>query len=210
MPQYLFPPLELADENGLLAVGGDLSPENLLTAYKQGIFVWPIDETHLTWFSPPKRAILFFDKFHVNKSLKRVINKNKFKIKKNTDFKSVITACAKTPRPTQDGTWITQELILGYTNFHEKGFCDSIEVYLDNKLVGGIYGVRINNSFSAESMFYTEPNASKVALYHLVEDLKKFGITWLDCQVQNPFLESLGVIEVTRDEYTTMLNEALS
>ena len=209
MPIKEFPDINLADEHGLLALGGDLEIESLLLAYKSGIFPWPLDEEYLTWFSPPKRAILFFENFKVNNSLKKAIKNTPYEIKINTNFEQVIINCAKAKRPKQNGTWITDEMITAYINLHNAGFADSYEVYIDQKLVGGIYGVRINNLFSAESMFHKTTNASKIALYSLVHDLKYKGFTFIDCQVQNPFLETLGVIEIKRDDYLKILNKAI-
>ena len=204
-----FPHINSADEHGLLAVGGDLEVESLLLAYKSGIFPWPLDDEYLTWFSPPKRAILFFENFKINKSLKKAIKNTPYEIKINTNFEQVIKNCAQAKRPKQNGTWITDEMVQAYIDLHNTGYADSYEVYINKELVGGIYGVRINKLFSAESMFHKTPNASKIALYSLVHDLKFKGFTFIDCQVQNPFLETLGVTEIERGEYLKMLEGSI-
>ncbi len=201
-----FPPLDTADVDGLLAFGGDLEVESLLLAYQSGIFPWPHNKFELLWFAPPIRAILEIENFHISKSLKRVINQKNYEFHKNKDFQSVITHCANVPRVGQPGTWITKRMIKAYIDLHLANYADSYEIYQDNKLVGGVYGVRIKNYFAAESMFHLTDNASKLALYHLTEDLKQQGITWLDCQVQNPFLKKIGVSELPRGEFLKKLS----
>lgn len=206
-----FPPVESADEDGLLAIGGDLEVESLLLAYKSGIFPWPINDGLLAWFSPPERAVLFVDEFHVSRSFKRLINQARFTTKIDSAFKQVISSCAEiTNRGDQDGTWIIPDIISAYSRLHELGFAHSFETYLDDKLVGGIYGVRIGDFFAAESSFYREPNASKFAMLNLVEYLKSAGISWFDCQVLTPFSESFGAREIPRAEYIELLNQSLS
>ncbi len=204
-----FPPLETADEHGLLAFGGDLEIESLLLAYQSGIFPWPHDQFELLWFAPPIRAILEVENFHISKSLCRVINKQNYQFYKNKDFASVISNCARVPRAGQPGTWITKRMIKAYIDLHLAGYADSFEIYQDSKLVGGVYGVRIKNYFAAESMFHLTDNASKLALYHLVADLKSHQIPWFDCQVQNPFLEKMGVTELLRDDFLVKLCQQL-
>ena len=204
-----FPNIEEADEDGVLAVGGDLEVESLLLAYRSGIFPWPFDEDNLVWFAPPKRALLFFDDLYINRSFRKVIKKQEYTVKKNTAFAEVISTCASIPRSDQPGTWITAEMQAAYIKLHEAGHAHSIEIYQEEELIGGIYGVQIGKCFSAESMFHHLPNASKLALYHLVEDLRQQDCHWLDCQVQNPFLKSLGVTEVQRKEFMSLLVEAI-
>jgi len=210
-----FPPLESADEDGLLAIGGDLEVDSLLLAYKSGIFPWPINgpinDGLLAWFSPPERAVLFVEEFHISRSLKRSINQSRFTTRVDSSFREVIASCAEiTNRGDQGGTLIIPDIISAYTRLHELGFAHSFETYLDDKLVGGIYGVRINNFFAAESSFYREPNASKFAMLNLLEYLKSAGIAWFDCQVLTPFSESFGAREITRAEYIELLNQSLS
>lgn len=201
-----FPPLDHADEHGLLALGGDLELESLLLAYSRGIFPWPISEEYpLAWFSPDPRGILAFDKIHLSKSLRKFLRKNPYEIRFNTNFEAVIMNCAKVPRAENQGTWITQDIIESYINLHKNGFAYSVETYLDNVLVGGVYGVCINRFYSGESMFHTANNASKVALIALLYQLKQKDIGWLDTQMVTPVVESLGGVEITRETYIKML-----
>jgi len=202
-----FPPVEQADEHGLLALGGDLSLESLLLAYTRGIFPWPISEEYpLAWFSPDPRGILAFDKLHLSKSLRKFLKKNPYEIRFNTNFEAVIMNCAKVPRAENQGTWITEDIINSYINLHKNGFAYSVETYLDNVLVGGVYGVCINRFYSGESMFHTADNASKVALIALLYQLKQKDIGWLDTQMVTPVVESLGGIEIPRETYLKMLD----
>ncbi len=206
-----FPPVAQADQYGLLAIGGDLEVESLLLAYQSGIFPWPFSDEYPAWFAPERRAVLFFENFKISKSMQKERRRNKFVFRHNTEFESVIRACAsETNRKKQRGTWINEDVIQAYLNFHKAGYAHSIECFKDEKLVGGLYGVAIGAMFAGESMFYREPNASKLALWHTVETLKAKGITWIDCQVQSKFLESLGVTEVAREEFTRMAEEAVS
>jgi leucyl/phenylalanyl-tRNA---protein transferase len=206
-----FPPTNLADSHGILAVGGDLDCSSLLLAYKRGVFPWPIgDEGSLAWFAPPQRAVLFLDELHIPRTLKKKLRKNIFTTKKNTDFKSVISCCSQLfNRGAQRGTWITPEMVSAYIKLHQAGFCHSYETYRDQKLVGGLYGVQINRMFAGESMFYLEQDASKIALFFLIEDLLSDGVTWIDCQVLTPFFESLGAREITREAFEKLLRHAL-
>jgi len=204
-----FPPVDSADEDGLLAVGGDLDLESLLLAYQNGIFPWPINDELLAWFSPPTRAIISVDEFHISRSLERELKRGRFTTKIDSAFHQVITRCAQViNRGEQDGTWITEEIISAYSELHRLGIAHSFESYLDGELVGGIYGVRVNNFFAAESSFYRKANASKVAMVALYEYLKRDGIPWFDCQVLTPFSESFGAKEISRDEFLRLLNGA--
>lgn len=206
-----FPPVEEADEHGLLALGGDLELESLLLAYTQGIFPWPIsDEYPLAWFSPDPRGILAFDKLHLSKSLKKFLKKNPYEIRFNTNFEAVIMNCARVKRNDQSSTWITQEIIDAYIEMFKQGFAYSCETYLDNKLVGGVYGVCINRFYSGESMFHLEENASKVALVSLMYMLNQRDIKWLDTQMVTPVVQSLGGIEIPRETYIKMLKVSLN
>ncbi|MCL4166113.1 UNVERIFIED_CONTAM: hypothetical protein GTU68_054501 [Idotea baltica] len=211
MPIKSFPDVKYADpETGLIAVGGDISVESLLLAYKNGIFPWPVSDEYLTWFTPPDRAILYTDKMHVSKSLKRYYNQNKFAYKINTNFLKVIESCALVSVRKEDSdTWITDEIIDAYYEFFKAGHAYSVESYLDKKLVGGFYGVIVNGFISAESMFHFESNASKLALYFFVELLKKKNVGWIDFQVLNPFTESLGAEEIEREKFIDLLSKEL-
>ena len=205
-----FPKIESADEHGLLAIGGDLEIESLLLAYSQGIFPWPIsDEYPLAWFSPNPRGLLFFDKLHIPKSFKKFLRKNPYEIKFNHDFESVIRNCATVNRQDQSSTWITEDIIKAYIDFHKQGYAYSIETYLDDRLVGGVYGVCINRFYSGESMFHFEDNASKVALVSLMYLLKQRDIAWLDTQMVTSVVESLGGVEIPRNTFIELLKKYL-
>lgn len=211
MPILDFPPVDQADEHGLLALGGDLELESLLLAYSRGIFPWPIsDEYPLAWFSPNPRGIIAFDKLHISKSLKKFLRKNPYEIRFNTNFEAVIMNCAKVPRADNNGTWITEDIINGYINLHKNGYAYSVETYLEDVLVGGIYGVCINRFYSGESMFHTADNASKVALVALLYQLKQKNIGWLDTQMVTPVIESLGGLAIQREIYLKMLEVSIN
>ncbi|MCK6595154.1 MAG: leucyl/phenylalanyl-tRNA--protein transferase [Bacteriovoracaceae bacterium] len=206
-----FPPLETADEHGLLALGGDLEPDSLILAYTQGIFPWPInDEYPLAWFSPDPRGVLYTEELHISKSLKKFLRKNPFQITFNQQFEAVIKNCALQKRLGQESTWITDELMEAYIQFHRLGFAYSVEVLnQDQKLVGGLYGVNINKYFSGESMFHLEDNASKVALIALVSKLREFEIPYLDTQMVTPIIKSMGGREISRNLFLQFLSKSL-
>ncbi len=205
-----FPPVESADEHGLLAIGGDLAPESVLLAYANGIFPWPIDEETLAWFSPPERAVIFVDEFRPPKRLKRSLKKASFTTKRDTSFTRVMEECAQViNRGDQDGTWITTDMIAAYTALFELGHCHSFETYLEGALVGGLYGIQIGEFFAAESSFFRVSDASKVAMCELVEYLRELQIPWFDCQVLTPFSESFGAREIPRSDYMKLLAQAL-
>ncbi|WP_448211607.1 leucyl/phenylalanyl-tRNA--protein transferase [Colwellia sp. MEBiC06753] len=197
-----FPPLShaLSDPNGLLAIGGDLSPERLLTAYANGIFPWFSDGDPIMWWSPDPRAIIPIDAIKVNRTLRKVINRAQFEISINKAFDQVISLCADAPFRLEE-TWILPEMITAYRNLHKLGFAHSIEVWMDKELVGGLYGIAINGFFSGESMFYSQPNASKLALVALSKLLATQNIRFIDCQLINPFLADMGCIEVSRTAF---------
>lgn len=205
-----FPNVETADEDGLVAVGGDLEPASIILAYKSGIFPWPIHERLLAWFAPPERGVLFLDEFHISRRLKEQLKKHPFTSAVDRDFVRVITRCAEVKnRGDQDGTWITPAMIEAYSELFEMGVAHSFETYLDDELVGGMYGVEIGGFFAAESSFYRETNASKVAMLTLVDYLHAKGITWFDCQVITPFSASFGARPVPRKEFMKMLTRVL-
>jgi leucyl/phenylalanyl-tRNA--protein transferase len=208
----IFPSLNQADENGLLAVGGDLSIETLMDAYTHGIFPWPINEDYpLAWFSPDPRGILEYKNLHIPRSLLKVLKKGDYKITFNQEFDVVIHNCAMVKNRTgQQGTWITEDIINGYNQMFKKGLAYSVECWMQEKLAGGLYGVCLGNYVSGESMFYTEPNASKIALVTLMEHLNNVGITWLDTQMVTPIVKTLGGREIPRDQYIKKLNQSLS
>jgi leucyl/phenylalanyl-tRNA--protein transferase len=205
-----FPPTELADEDGLIGVGGDLEVESLLLAYRSGIFPWPADENLLLWFSPPQRALIFLDQLHLPRSLLKAKRKAPFEFRFNHNFKAVITACAEmTHRGEQRGTWITSDMLQAYCDLHRAGFAHSVEAYQNKKLVGGVYGVNIGRMFAAESAFYRAENASKLAFLELIAKLREHGVQWIDCQQLTPFSLTFGAREVSREQYLEMLTKAL-
>jgi leucyl/phenylalanyl-tRNA--protein transferase len=202
-----FPPPEFADEDsGLLFVGGKLSIENLKNAYSRGIFPWPHDGYPMLWFSPPERGILDFADLHIPKRLQRVRNKHSFTFSWNKAFKQVMAGCAQVPRKDQDGTWITEEMKTAYLSFHQAGYAHSLECWEKDELVGGIYGIRIGNLFSGESMFGLRDNVSKLCLIELVYKLYSLGHVWMDIQMLTPVTESLGGRYITREAFLSRLD----
>jgi len=202
-----FPNPELTTEEGILALGGDLEPESLILAYSQGIFPWPIEGYPLTWFCPPRRAILEFDRLHIPRSLAKAIRQTQFRFTLDHAFDQVIRACAATPRPGQPGTWITAEMIEAYCELHRLGHAHSAEVWEGSELVGGVYGVDASGVFAGESMFHQRPNASKFALLHLIEHLAAQGASWIDIQTVTPHMEALGAREIPRRKFLRLLSE---
>lgn len=203
--ELFFPPVDEADEDGVLAVGGDLSPERLILAYKSGIFPWFDEEDPILWWSPEERMVLFPEEFVVSKSMRNILNRNVFKVTLNQNFKEVISNCSSIKRNGQIGTWITNEMIEAYCKLNEIGFAKSVEVWQDDVLVGGLYGIDLGHVFCGESMFSKVSNASKVAFASLVEKLKEENYKLLDCQVHNDHLESLGAREIPRDYFMGIL-----
>lgn len=203
-----FPTLEMMDDD-LVAVGGDFHPQRLINAYENGIFPWFIDEyNYIHWFSPQKRMVLYPNEFKVSKSLRRVINNKGYVVKSNERFEEVIKSCANIKRKHEDETWISQEFIEAYSYLFELGFAFSIECYLDDELVGGLYGLLIGDIFCGESMFAKERDASKVAFYYLCQQAEQNGIKLIDCQVYNEHLASLGAKEIPRSEYFKLLKNS--
>jgi len=216
------PPLYLLDESchfpdprrigyeDLVAVGGDFSVTRLIEAYKQGIFPWFIEEELIYWFSPNPRMILYPGHLKISKSLARTIKKGHFDVRINHDFPAVIRKCASVKRKgNQDGTWITQEFIEGFTRLHELGIAHSFECYFEEQLVGGLYGLRIGHAFFGESMFSEMSDASKVALSRLDRFCLDESICFIDCQVATAHLERMGAVEVSREEFYDMVQEAV-
>ena len=207
--QIAFPPAVYAEPDGLLAFGGDLNIDRLLTAYSSGIFPWFNPDDPILWWSPDPRPLIYPDRMRVTKSLRRTIAKGKFDISFDTDFKAVIENCAKVPRKGQDGTWLTAEMKEAYLNLHKHGYCHSVEARLDGELVGGLYGVALGKAFFGESMFHKVSDASKVAFYYLCKKLNDKEFHFIDGQVSTPHLLSLGAVEVSRDLFLKKLGEAL-
>ncbi|WP_424961884.1 leucyl/phenylalanyl-tRNA--protein transferase [Ekhidna sp.] len=200
----IFPPVEGA-EDGIVAVGGDLLPERLILAYQSGIFPWYSQGDPIIWWSPDPRFILFPEKLHVSRSMKRVLKKREFNVTFNQSFEKVIAACKKIPRPGQQGTWITDEMELAYIRLHEMGIAESVEVWKGNDLVGGMYGIRTGKVFSGESMFSKESNASKLALIHFIQKFQQEGGELFDCQVHSNHMETMGAEEVRREAFLAYL-----
>lgn len=204
-----FPDLStaLTDPNGLLAFGDDLTPSRIFQAYQQGIFPWFSDGDPVMWWSPDPRAIIDISQLKINKTLKKILKKREFTVTVNKSFKQVIEYCADAPFRTEE-TWIVQPMLAAYNALHNEGKAHSIEVWLEGELVGGLYGVAVNGYFSGESMFYTQSNASKVALVYLANLLQSAGVNLIDCQMLNPFLESMGCIEVSRSQFIVQQRRA--
>ena len=205
----VFPPVEEAEEDGLLAVGGDLSPQRLLTAYSQGIFPWPHKGYPLLWFSPDPRMVLPTAELMLARSLRQVIRKGLFEVRLDTAFELVMRGCAKARRPGARGTWITPQMIRAYTLLHELGFAHSAEAWHEGKLVGGLYGISLGGAFLGESMFAAVDDASKVAFAVLVGQLQHWGITLVDAQTHTAHLERFGARLIPRPEFLALLQQAL-
>ena len=198
----IFPEARLAEPDGLLAVGGDLSTERLLLAYRNGIFPWYNDDLPILWYSPHERFVLFPEELKLSKSMKKLAASNKFQVTTDNCFDKVIAACSAVKRIGQDGTWITDQMKTAYLQLHSKGYAHSVEVWEQNILVGGLYGVQVGPVFCGESMFSAASNASKIALIHLC-DTNSYKL--IDCQVHTRHLESMGARFISRDEYMDML-----
>jgi leucyl/phenylalanyl-tRNA--protein transferase len=203
-----FPDPRIATPEGIVAIGGNLTAENLLEAYSKGIFPWPIEGLPLTWFCPPRRAILAFDSLHVPESLARARRNSTFRFTIDTDFRAVISACATVKRNHETGTWITAEMVAAYCRLHELGHAHSVEVWDGEEMVGGVYGVDAGGAFGGESMFHRRSNASKLALLFLFDHLKSRGAEWMDIQVTSPHMEMLGAHEITRNQFLKRLEKA--
>lgn len=204
---FTFPPVEYAmtEPDGLLAVGGDLSPERILNAYRHGIFPWFSPGQPILWWSPNPRAVLFPEKLKVSRSLRRTINHHTYRVTFDTAFEQVIRACAETPRRGQDGTWISEEMQHAYIELHRMGYAHSAESWLGDELVGGLYGMRLGRIFFGESMFSRRTDASKVPFVLLVRKLQAEGVVLIDCQVTTEHLVSLGAEEIARRQFVELL-----
>ncbi|MDP3359381.1 MAG: leucyl/phenylalanyl-tRNA--protein transferase [Lutibacter sp.] len=203
----VFPSVNLADKNGLLAIGGDLSAERLLLAYKSGIFPWYNPREPIIWYSPDPRMVLFPKNLKISKSMKQIIRKNQFRATFNQNFSEVIANCKNSYREGQGGTWITDEMEQAYINLHQLGVAKSVEVWEGDELVGGLYGIDLGHVFCGESMFSKVSNASKFAFIYLVQKLEKEHYTLIDCQVYNAHLASLGADEISRETFLSYLKK---
>ena len=207
--RLLFPAVDMANPEGLLAVGGDLSPERLLMAYKNGIFPWFNEDSLILWWSPDPRMVLFPKKIKISKSMRNTLNKGKFKVTKDKAFKEVIQHCARAYRPGQKGTWITDKMTEAYIRLHQNGHANSYEVWEDNVLVGGLYGIDLGNVFCGESMFSKTKDASKCALIHLANELETLNYAVIDCQLHTNHLESQGAELISRAKYIKILQSEI-
>ena len=203
-----FPPVEMADEDGLLAIGGDLSRERLLHAYRNGIFPW-YENKYILWWCPDPRFVLFPSELKISSSMKQLLKKQTFEFSINGDFNSVISQCKSIARRGQDGTWITEEMRNAYNDLHFAGYAQSVEVRLNGELVGGLYGIRLGKIFFGESMFSRYSNASKYAFIRYVEQLKSEGVELIDCQVYTAHLESLGARMIPRPQFLNLVKSFL-
>lgn len=206
-----FPPLDraLKEPNGLLAMGGDLTPQRLLEAYRKGIFPWFNEGEPILWWSPDPRMVLFPDELRISRSLSKELKKSDYQIRADHRFSEVMQACAA-PRKGQTGTWIHPEMIAAYTTLHEMKFAHSVEMWVDDELVGGLYGIALGQIFFGESMFSRAPNASKIAFVHLVKQVQEWGFGLIDCQVKTNHLASLGAREIPRAAFAQYLSELIS
>ena len=207
--ELIFPPIETVAPDGLLAIGGDLSPQRLLLAYRSGIFPW-YESEHILWWCPHPRFVLFPDKLKINKTIKKKLDKNEFDFSINKNFKEVIHQCKKINRPGQHGTWITNEVEIAYNKMHELGYAHSAEVWKDDELIGGLYGIKLGKVFFGESMFSKISNASRFAFTKYVMQLKEEGIELIDCQVYTRYLESFGARMISRIDFIQKLKTLIS
>ncbi len=207
--ELAFPPASFADENGLLAVGGDLSRERLLLAYKSGIFPWFSEDEPLLWWSPDPRLVVYPDEIRISKSLRKLLRKDKFKITVDKSFKEVISLCSSIREENGEGTWIVSEMIDSYTDLHNEGFAHSIETWYNDELVGGLYGISLGKCFFGESMFSKVSNASKVAFVALSLYLKELNFDLIDCQVTTDHLLTLGAVEIPRESFLSIIEKSL-
>jgi leucyl/phenylalanyl-tRNA--protein transferase len=208
--QNNFPDVELANEDGFLAFGGNLSIETLLKAYAKGIFPWYNEGEPICWYSPNPRFVLFPGKIRISKSMKKIINRNTFDFSTDKVFIDVIKGCRKATRKCGEGTWISDEIEKAYSTLFENGFAHSAEAWHNNELVGGLYGIQLGKVFFGESMFSQQSNASKFAFIKYVQLLQQNGIEIIDCQVYTPHLESLGAEFIPRKNFTQLLNKLIA
>lgn len=201
-----FPPVEMANDDGLLAVGGDLSPERLLLAYKNGIFPWFNEDALILWWCPDPRMVLYPEEVKISKSMRKILRSSQFTLTENTCFEQVLDNCAMVERKNQEGTWITPKMKSAYLELFDKGFAKSYEVWQEEKLVGGLYGVDLGHVFCGESMFSSVANASKYAFIKMVGQLHEKNYKLIDCQVRTDHLESLGAKEVRRETFLKILS----
>lgn len=209
-PETLFPSPDSASEEGLVAVGGEITTRRVLSAYRQGIFPWYSEDQPVLWWSPEPRSILYPEQIKISRSFKKTLRRNKLRITADTAFNDVIKACAGPRKQSPSGdTWITDEMMLTYNRLHQLGYCHSIEVWDEEELVGGLYGLSLGSAFFGESMFSHQTNASKLALVYLARFSESSGINFIDCQLPTDHLASMGAVNISRDEYLKILEMAL-
>lgn len=207
--ELIFPPVHLATDEGLLAIGGDLSSERLLLAYKMGIFPWYSEGDPILWWSPDPRLVLYPKAIKISRSLRKALRQGKYQLTFDSKFEQVINSCAKLRKDAGDGTWITNEMVSAYSRLNKLGYAHSVETWYEGNLVGGLYGVSLGRCFFGESMFSTMRDASKVALVHLTRHLIQMDFDLIDCQVSSDHLVSLGAREIARDRFIESLNRSL-
>jgi leucyl/phenylalanyl-tRNA--protein transferase len=207
--KILFPDPELSDDDGLLAAGGNLEIPTLIQAYSKGIFPWYSEGSPILWWSPDPRMVLFPKKFRISKSLQQTIHSGKFEVRFDSAFDTVIENCARVQRKGQDDTWITSEMMIAYKRLHSEGYVHSVATYINGNLAGGLYGVSLGRIFFGESMFYLIKDASKVALYYLINKLISWDFDLIDAQQSTMHLKSLGAEEISRKEFLGLLKDSL-
>jgi leucyl/phenylalanyl-tRNA--protein transferase len=210
-PASRFPPLHaaLGEPNGLLAAGGDLSPQRLIEAYRSGIFPWFNSGEPVLWWSPDPRMVLFPDQIKISRSLRKILTKGGYEVRVDSAFREVMEACGA-PRRKQAGTWIHPEMVSAYSTLHEMGSAHSVEIWIGGELAGGLYGIAQGRAFFGESMFSRVPNTSKIALVHLARQLQRWGFGMIDCQMKTAHLASLGATEIAREEFSQRLKELVN
>jgi len=208
--RLIFPPVELAEQNGLLAIGGDLSTDRLLLAYRKGIFPWYSEGEPILWWCPSPRLVIIPAEFRIPKRLIRLIRQGTYSVSMDKAFSEVINACAVTDKRQERGTWITGDMIRAYCRLHELGYAHSVECWLGEELAGGLYGISLGGIFFGESMFSREPNSSKVALVHLVEKLQQWGFDLIDCQMKTRHLMQFGAREIPGEEFQEILERSIA
>ena len=207
--KLIFPPAELAEKNGLLAIGGDLSPERLLLAYRSGIFPWYSEGDPILWWSPSPRLVIFPAEFKIPKRLSRLERQGKYTVTMNHAYRQVITACATTDKRQGKGTWITGEMVEAYCTLHDMGYAHSVECWLDDKLAGGLYGISLGSIFFGESMYSKQPNSSKIGLVHLVKKLQEWTFDLIDCQMKTEHLMQFGAREIPGNYFRDLLDKSI-
>lgn len=207
---FKFPDPRTADEEGIVCIGGDLTMDTLLHAYSIGMFPWFNEEDPIIWWCPDPRSVIIPKDIHISKSMKTLLNTNKFEVRFNTSFYDVIKGCRHAKRKGEPGTWLTDDMTIAYTDLYENGYALSVETFEGDTLVGGLYGVIIDKCFFGESMFSNVPNASKIALIKLAQKLTELEFKFIDCQIHNPHLESMGAKLIEREKFLTLLNEGIN